>query len=66
MNPNQALQLEAFSNLRTSSYAIHPGKIRQHLDQLMKADVDSMQPDYRTRSYYGHRGSFLWMRQAWC
>lgn len=61
MNPNQALQLEAFSNLRTSSYTIHPGKIRQHLDRLMKADVDSMQPDYRTRSYYGQHGSFLWI-----
>ena len=61
MNPNQALQLEVFSNLRTSSYTIHPGKIRQHLDRLMKADVDSMQPDYRTRSYYGQHGSFLWI-----
>lgn len=27
----------------------------------MKADVDSMQPDYRTRSYYGQHGSFLWI-----
>ncbi|KGF34921.1 peptidoglycan-binding protein [Hoylesella buccalis DNF00853] len=61
LNPNQALQLEAFSNLRTSSYTIHPGKIRQHLDRMMKADVDSMQPDYRTRSYYGQHGSFLWI-----
>ena len=47
--------------MRTSSYTIHPGKIRQHLDRMMKADVDSMQPDYRTRSYYGQHGSFLWI-----
>lgn len=61
VNPNTNLTLEAFSDLKTSSYAISSRVIREKIDHLMKSDDDSMMADFRARSYYLNRGNFMWI-----
>lgn len=60
-NPNQNLQLSAFSTMKTRQFTIDVEKIRSHIAQMAKTDADSLVPDYRTRDYYRNKGVFLWI-----
>ena len=60
-NPNTALTLETFSDMKTPSYAVSSRAIREKIDGLMKSDDDSMMADLRARSYYLNHGNFMWI-----
>ena len=53
--------MEAFSQWKTSSYALNSHRIREHIEDLCTRDDDSLTADYRTRSYYRSGGNFLWI-----
>ncbi len=53
--------MEAFSELKTSSYSLDPLLIRENIWHICRQDKDSTLADYRTRSYYLNHGTFLWI-----
>lgn len=61
VNPNKDITLEAFSDLRTSSFSLNSFKIREQIEALCYQDNDSTTADYRTRSYYLDRKPFIWI-----
>lgn len=60
-NPNSNITMEAFSNLKTPSYALNSTKIKTQIEALCYADKDSTTADYRTRTYYLKGGPLLWV-----
>ena len=63
-NPNSNISIEAFSDLKTSSYALNSKKIQENIASLCYADKDSSAADYRTRTYYLKGGAFLWIDRS--
>jgi len=60
-NPNKNLTLEAFSEMKTPSFAINSHRIREHLDHIVRADTTHLAGDKQVRHYYGYRRPFLWI-----
>ena len=61
VNPNKDLTLQDYESLDTSLYALNSHRIRENIAQLVKADADSMQADFKTKSHYIVNGTFLWI-----
>lgn len=53
--------MEAFSAMKTPSFAINSRIIRQHLQQIVKADTGKFVAEKRTRTYYREKNPFLWI-----
>lgn len=53
--------LSDFADLAKSDFALNSYRIREQIDLLIRADHDTLAPDYRTRSYYGSRANLLWI-----
>jgi murein L,D-transpeptidase YcbB/YkuD len=60
-NPNRNLSLDVYALMDTSLYRLNSRKVREEIDLLVKADVDSLLPDYRTKSYYLNDSPFVWI-----
>lgn len=61
VNPNKDLTLQDYESLDTSLYALNSHRIRENIAQLVKADADSMQADFKAKSHYIVNGTFLWI-----
>ena len=53
--------MEAFSEMKTPSFAINSRTIRQRLQQLVKADTGKFAAEKRVRAYYRGGNPFLWV-----
>lgn len=60
-NPNKNLTLGDYSSLRVKGFVLHSHRVKEALDEQLKADKDSSLADYRTRSYYLNKGTWLWI-----
>ena len=60
-NPNKALTLEAFSEMRKSAFYVDAQSVRKQLRQLAKADSGTMVADRQTRSHYLNDRPLLWI-----
>lgn len=60
-NINKDITMEAFSDLKTHDYALNSHRIRETLERICYSDSDTTTADYRVRSYYLNRGTFLWI-----
>ena len=58
---NKDISIAAFSEMKTPSFAINSRTIRQHLQQLVKADTGRFVAEKRTRAYYREKNPFLWI-----
>lgn len=61
INPNINLTLDKFSDWKADSLSLNSRKIKAYIYTICKADKDSTEMDFRTRSYYLNRGKFLWI-----
>ncbi len=60
-NPNKDLTLGDYSSLRVRDFVLHPHRVKEALDEQIRADKDSSLADYRTRSHYLRGGGWLWI-----
>lgn len=60
-NPNKALTLDAFSELRKSAFFVDAQMVRKYLRQLAREDSGKMVADRQTRSHYLNGRPMLWI-----
>jgi murein L,D-transpeptidase YcbB/YkuD len=60
-NTNKETTIESFSKMKSGSYIIKSHRIRKYIDDIIRLDSDSALSDYKTRSYYLNKCSFLWI-----
>jgi murein L,D-transpeptidase YcbB/YkuD len=60
---NKDLTIEAFSAMKTPSFAINSQIIRKHLSNIQRTDTGRMTVDREIRSYYRHEQPFLWINR---
>ena len=60
-NPNKALTLDAFSELRKSAFCVDAQTVKKHLRQLAREDSGKMVADRQTRSHYLNGRPLLWI-----
>ena len=58
---NRDITIEAFSEMKTPSFAINSRTIRQKLKLIVKADTGKFAAEKRVRSYYRENNPFLWI-----
>lgn len=59
--PNKNLTLEVFSEMKTHSFSINSHRIREHLNQILKADTGKLVGDRQVRNYYRNCRPLLWI-----
>ena len=60
---NKDLTIEAFSAMKTPSFAINSQIIRKQLSNILRNDTGRMTVDREIRSYYRHEQPFLWINR---
>lgn len=60
-NPDLNLTLDKYADMNVPDYKLNSHRIKEQMNVLIGDDKDSLMADYRTRSYYLRKGSFLWI-----
>lgn len=57
------LSIEDYSDLQAEEYALSAQQIREHLEHILRNDLDSTIADRRVRQYYRDGGSLIWINR---